>query len=149
MNLVGAAKPTIGEGVEEINLEINYDYLQRKRGGKASSGKRELESISDEATKEESIKKEKKKTKAQLDYEEMCRVKWKKLSANFLCTMEIPINVLTLPSRATTLRGLQAQVVEHEVGPRLWEQNVNAQGKDSIVCLFEVLEMISFSPFHR
>lgn len=137
-NLVGAAKPTIGEGVEEINAEINYDYLQRKRGGKASSGKKELESISEEATKEETSKKEKKKTKGQIEYEEQCKTKWKKLSTNFLCSLEIPINILTLPSRATTLRGLQAQVVEHEVGPRLWEQNVNAQDKGSIVCLFEV-----------
>lgn len=100
--------------------------------------KREFESISEEAESQEKRKKGRKKPKAEVEFEEECRRKWKILSKNFLCTLNLPSNVLSLPQKQTALRSLQAQAVEHQVGPMMWDQGPNYQDKSGIVCLFEV-----------
>ncbi len=129
---------TIGEGVEEINTDINLDFLQRKRSGSTTSGRRELELIAGEQQQVEKGKKMSKKSAEELAYQKECASKFKRLSQNFVCTLEIPTHMLVLPNRQQTLRGLQAQVVINDVGPRLLEQGVTAQDKSGICCMFEV-----------
>lgn len=97
-----------------------------------------MEAISEESVKQEQIKKSGKKRKADIEYEDQCRQKWARLAKNFVCNLDVPIHLLSLPTKATTLRGLQAHIVENETGPRMWESGVNYQDKSNIVCIFEV-----------
>lgn len=136
--LLGKPKETIGEGVEEFYSDINEDWLQRNRKGEPTETQRQLELISQEAAKVEEEEKTKKKSKAQIKFEEECKANWKLLGKNLIGTMAVPINMLSLPKKITALRNLQAKIVTMEVGPRLWEQNVNAHDKPGIVCIFEV-----------
>ena len=139
MSHVVGSKVTIGEAVDEINANINLDYLTKRRAAVSTVGRKELDIIAGEQAHHEKGQRARKQTAEEIAYQNECAKKFKRLSANFVCVLEIPINMLVLPNHQQTLRGLQAQVVNNDVGPRLLEQNVNAQDKSGIVCMFEVI----------
>ena len=97
-----------------------------------------MEAIAGEQAQFDKGKKMGKKSQEEISYAAECAKKFKRLSQNYVCTLDVPINMLVLPNRQHTLRGLQWQVVKDDVGPRLLEQSVNAQDKSGIVCMFEV-----------
>lgn len=62
----GKQKETIGETIEDVDVDSNADWLQRRRGGSGCLAKRELEDISEGAEKQASRQKEKKNKKVEL-----------------------------------------------------------------------------------
>ena len=117
---VDPVRETIGAGVEEINLDVNPDWLQRDRRASLDlTSKRELNLITSEAEKVQAEKAEKKKSKAEMEFDKKCQENWKKLSENFCCTLHVPTDLLTLPPKYATVRSLQVPVIQAVQGPRM------------------------------
>lgn len=100
--------------------------------------------ITREHEKVKTEKKKRKKSEATLEFEERCDSFWKKLSENYVCTLSIPNNYLTLPEKDQALRSLQSDIVENSLGPRMWKENVNFFDKSGICAVCEVLHCLFY-----